>query len=105
MTNRNRSKDSGRFGSRLTDRLMEYIDQFVGGPRDGIKQKSQYGARYPLFTLRQAVEIGHQVLALYQFETAGVTSFATERTYRYVRSLPAEEAQQFLAANNQWRSD
>jgi len=84
---------------------MEYIDHFVGGPRDGIKQKSQYGARYPLFTLRQAVEIGRQVLALYQFEAAQIGSFATERTYRYVRSMPAEEAQKFLTANNQWQSD
>jgi hypothetical protein len=84
---------------------MEYIDHFVGGPRDGIKRKSEYGQRFPLFTLRQAVEIGRQVMALYQFESAQITTSGTERTYRYVRSLPSQEAQEFLAANNQWKND
>jgi len=82
---------------------MEYIDHFVGGPRDGIKRKSEYSERYPVFTLRQAVEIGRQVMALYQFEAAQVTASGTERTYRYVRSLPSQQAQEYLAAHNEWK--
>lgn len=84
---------------------MEYIDHFVGGPRDGIKRKSQYDQRYPLFTLRQAVEIGPQLMALYQFDAAETTPLGTVRTYRYVRSLPIKEAQEYLDAHNQWKVD
>jgi hypothetical protein len=82
---------------------MDYIDHFIGGPRDGIKRKSEYSERYPLFTLRQAVEIGRQVMALYQFEAAQVTGSRTERTYRYVRSLPGQEAHDFLTTHNEWK--
>jgi hypothetical protein len=42
-------------------------------------------------------------MALYQFEAAQVTASGTERTYRYVRSLPSQQAQEYLAAHNEWK--
>ena len=81
---------------------MEYVDHFLGGPRDGVKRASQAGERYPKYTLRQSVEVGPRVLAVYQFEETRVMDGVTERIYRYLRSMPADEAQRFLATNNEW---
>ena len=58
-------------------------------------------ARYPL---RESLA-ARQVMALYQLEAAQTTASLTERKYRYVRSLPGQEAQEFLAAHNQWKID
>ncbi len=84
---------------------MDYVDYFLGGPRDGVKRASQAGERYPKYSLRQSVEVGPRILALYQFEGARILDGVTERTYRYQRSMPSDEAQRFFADHNVWHSD
>lgn len=78
---------------------MEYIDCFIGGPFDGRREASRTGQSYHTVRIRQHVQNGTRVMAVYQWQESHTTEQSSERRYRYFRSLPRNEAMQYLAAN------
>lgn len=82
---------------------MEYFNCFVGGPFDGGRVKSPYREEYPEFTLRQHVQNGLRVMAIYRCENELTKGNVAERHYKYVRSAPLEEAQRFLTEHGKMK--
>lgn len=75
---------------------MEYVHCFLGGPLDGHRTPSGTGEMYSRFMSRAHRDIGPKIQAVYEYVESKTDTGTTQRIYRYVRSMPFSEADDFI---------
>ena len=72
---------------------MIYQDEFIGGPFDGAPPRSsKLGNKYLSLELLKRVDTEAAVFAIYKYDETITDGTTTTRKYRYVESLPYDEA-------------
>jgi hypothetical protein len=75
---------------------MEYAIRHVGGPLDGSRRNSDYGARY-ITTIGSQPKVDALLnMAVYDYRESHVSGDVTERIYHFRMTVPIGEIREYL---------